>query len=54
MVTIVVPFPPGGGTDIIARSVTTKLAINLKQQIVIDNRGGGGGNVAHELTARAA
>ena len=51
---VLVPYPPGGGTDIIARTVTTKLAVNLKQQVVIDNRGGGGGNVAHELVARAA
>ncbi len=51
---VMVPSPPGGGTDIIARSVTIKLASHLKQQIVIDNRGGGGGNVAHELAARAA
>ncbi len=51
---VLVPYPPGGGTDIIARSVTIKLASHIKQQIVIDNRGGGGGNVAHELTARAA
>jgi tripartite-type tricarboxylate transporter receptor subunit TctC len=50
---VLVPYPPGGGTDIIARSVTGKLASHLKQQIVIDNRGGGGGNVAHELVARA-
>ena len=50
---VLVPYPPGGGTDIIARSVTIKLASHLKQQLVIDNRGGGGGNVAHELTARA-
>ena len=51
---VLVPYPPGGGTDIIARSVTIKLASHIKQQIVIDNRGGGGGNVAHELAARAA
>ena len=51
---VLVPYPPGGGTDIIARTVTTKLAANLGQQMVIDNRGGGGGNVAHELAARAA
>ena len=51
---VLVPYPPGGGTDIIARTVTTKLAVNLKQQIVIDNRGGGGGNLGHEITARAA
>lgn len=51
---VLVPYPPGGGTDIIARSLTSKLSTHLKQQIVIDNRGGGGGNVAHELAARAA
>ena len=51
---VLVPYPPGGGADILARIISTKLAANLKQQIVIDNRGGGGGNVAHELTARAA
>ena len=50
---VLVPYPPGGGTDIIARTISTKLGSHLKQQIVIDNRGGGGGNVAHELTARA-
>ena len=51
---VLVPYPPGGGTDIIARTVTSKLTAHLKQPIVIDNRGGGGGNVAHELAARAA
>ena len=51
---VLVPYPPGGGTDIIARTVTGKLTAHLKQPIVIDNRGGGGGNVAHELAARAA
>jgi tripartite-type tricarboxylate transporter receptor subunit TctC len=51
---VLVPYPPGGGTDIIARAVTLKLSAHLKQQLVIDNRGGGGGNVAHELAARAA
>jgi tripartite-type tricarboxylate transporter receptor subunit TctC len=51
---VLVPYPPGGGADIIARTVTLKLATHLKQQIVIDNRAGGGGSVAHELAARAA
>ena len=51
---VLVPYPPGGGADIIARSVTMKLSTHLKQQIVIDNRAGGGGSVAHELAARAA
>ena len=50
---VLIPYPPGGGTDILARTISAKLSVNLKQQIVIDNRGGGGGNVAHELTARA-
>jgi len=51
---VLVPYPPGGGTDIITRAVMHKLAAHLGQQIVIDNRGGGGGNIAHELAARAA
>jgi len=51
---VLVPYPPGGGTDIIARTIAGKLSTHLKQQIVIDNRGGGAGNMAHELTARAA
>jgi tripartite-type tricarboxylate transporter receptor subunit TctC len=51
---VLVPYPPGGGADIIARTVMTKMAGQLKQQIVIDNRAGGGGAVAHELAASAA
>ncbi len=51
---VLVSYPPGGGADIIARTVTMKLSMHLKQQIVIDNRSGGGGSVAHELAARAA
>lgn len=50
---VLVPYPPGGGADIIARTVMLKMAGQLKQQIVIDNRAGGGGAVAHELAARA-
>ncbi len=51
---VIVPYPPGGSTDIIARTINTKLAAQLKQQLVIDNRGGGGGNVGHDLAAHAA
>ena len=52
-VRLVVPFAAGGSTDIVARGIGVKLAAQMKQQIVIDNRAGSAGNVAHELTARA-
>src|SRR5215203_3660421 len=42
-ITIVVPFPPGGSSDVVTRLVAQKLADNLKSNVVIDNRGGGGG-----------
>ena len=42
-ITIVVPFPPGGSSDVVTRLVAQKLGDNLKANIVIDNRGGGGG-----------
>jgi tripartite-type tricarboxylate transporter receptor subunit TctC len=42
-ITIVVPFPPGGSSDTVTRLVAAKLAENLKANVVIDNRGGGGG-----------
>jgi len=51
---VVIPYPPGGSTDIIARTLNAKLATHLGQQLVIDNRAGGGGNVGHEIAARAA
>ena len=50
---VIVPYPPGGSTDIIARTINGKLAAQLKQQLVIDNRAGGGGNLGHEIAARA-
>lgn len=52
-VRLVVPFPPGGGTDFLARTVGQKLGERLGQQFVIDNRPGGGGIAATEMTARA-
>jgi tripartite-type tricarboxylate transporter receptor subunit TctC len=42
-ITIIVPFPPGGSSDTITRLVAQKLGENLKMNVVIDNRGGGGG-----------
>ena len=50
----IVPYPPGGGTDIIARTVQDKLATALGQPIIIDNRGGAAGNIGTELAAKAA
>src|SRR3984957_2842080 len=53
-ITIVVGFPPGGASDILARIITNKLASLLGQPFVVDNRPGAGGNVAGELVAHAA
>jgi len=50
---LVVPYPPGGGTDIVARAVGQKLAEAWEQNVVIDNRGGASGNIGAELVARA-
>jgi tripartite-type tricarboxylate transporter receptor subunit TctC len=53
-VTFIVPYPPGGGTDVIARIVQEPLARELGQPIVIENRGGAGGSVGTAVAARAA
>lgn len=50
----VIPFPPGGGSDIVGRVITRRAAQILGQQIVVDNRGGASGNIAAEIVARAA
>jgi len=49
----IVPFPPGGGVDVVARIVMPKWSELLGQQIVIDNRAGAGGNVGAEMVAKA-
>jgi tripartite-type tricarboxylate transporter receptor subunit TctC len=53
-VRFVVPYPPGGGTDVIARIVQTKFQQVLGQPIVIENRGGGGGSIGTEMVAKSA
>src|SRR6185369_3946305 len=50
---LIVPFPPGGGTDLVGRSVGAKLSEALGQKVVIDNRGGAGGNIGAEMATRA-
>ena len=51
---LMVPFPPGGSTDIIARIVAQKLAAQLGQGVVIENRGGAGGTLGTAVVAKAA
>ena len=53
-VTIIVPFPSGGGTDAFARPLTAVLTKNLGKQIIIDNRGGAGGTVGATIASKAA
>lgn len=53
-ITLIVPYPPGGGADTLSRAVAIKLGEQLGARIVIDNRGGGGGNVGIAAVARAA
>ena len=51
---MIVPFPAGGPTDIIARTVGQKLTDSMGQAVVIDNRGGSGGNIGADIVAKAA
>ena len=49
----IVPFPPGGGTDTLARATAVRLGEGLAQQVIIDNRAGAGGMIGVELAAKA-
>jgi tripartite-type tricarboxylate transporter receptor subunit TctC len=54
VITMVVPFPPGGQADLAARPVANALEKILKQPVVVENRGGGGGSIGNAAAARAA
>jgi len=49
----IVPYPPGGGTDVIARILQEPLAAELGQPIIIDNKGGAAGNIGTDLAAKS-
>ena len=53
-VTLIVPYPPGGGVDAMARVVAAKLTDTLKQQVVVENKPGGGGTIGTRAVAKAA
>ena len=53
-VRFILPFPPGGGTDILGRLIAERLSANLGQPVVTENRGGAGGNVGAEAAAHSA
>ena len=50
---LIVPFPPGGGNDTVARAITQQIGPDLGQPVVVDNRPGAGGSVGAELAAKA-
>jgi tripartite-type tricarboxylate transporter receptor subunit TctC len=48
-----VPFPPGCGTDLVARAIPQKATETLGQSVIVDNRAGGGGTIGSETVVRA-
>ena len=50
---LVIPYPPGGGSDIIARPLTQLMSASMGQQIVVENRGGAGGNIGMDYVAKS-
>ena len=53
-VRLIVPFPPGGGTDLVARAVAQRATETLGQSVIVDNRAGGGGTIGSETAVRAS
>ena len=51
---LILPFPPGGPTDIVARPLAVLLGDRLKEQIIIENKGGAGGSIGADLVAKSA
>ncbi|HTM60499.1 MAG TPA: tripartite tricarboxylate transporter substrate binding protein [Burkholderiales bacterium] len=52
-VRLIIPFPPGGSNDLVARAVATQLSERLGQSVVVDNRGGGGGTIGINAAAKS-
>jgi tripartite-type tricarboxylate transporter receptor subunit TctC len=52
-VRLIVPWPPGGGADVLSRMLSPKLGEALGQQVIVDNRGGAAGNIGAELAAKS-
>src|SRR5687767_14661501 len=50
---VIVPYPPGGGTDILSRAIALKLNEAWGQPVVVENRGGANGNIGTAMAARA-
>ena len=53
-ITLIVPYAPGGGNDVVARAVAEPMSKSLGQSLVIENRGGGGGSIGTRQVAKAA
>ena len=53
-ITLIVPFPPGGPTDLVARVLAQQVGVQLGQSVIVDNRPGANGNIGNGLVAKAA
>jgi tripartite-type tricarboxylate transporter receptor subunit TctC len=53
VIRLVLPFPPGGGTDLVGRMLAQKLSVPLGQQVVVENRAGAGGRIGAEVVAKS-
>jgi len=53
-VRLIIPFPPGGGSDVVGRIIAQKLSEKLGQQVVVENKGGAGGSIGTEAAVRSA